>query len=199
MPGPRKHFFSRATFDDLATVEDQQAIGKAGEQSWVVRDEDHRQTQSFPERSKDCENFHLRPRVERRGRLIGDHHGRPAGDRLGDQHALPLSSTQLMWIGAQNAVGIFRKNFFENLLRPFVQGTLQAGSRSAGVVATVSEDTGYDYNNTNELARVEGQRRQVGLEERAKALDAASAVVRDLMLSRDQVRAEMVKRYKIEF
>jgi hypothetical protein len=81
--------------------------------------------------------------------------------------------------------------------QPLVQGTLQAGARSAGITANVQET--YDYENTNELARVEGERRQAGLEQRARSLEAAAAVIRDLQLSRDQVRAEMVKRYNIEF
>src|SRR2546423_1404157 len=128
MPGRRQHLFSRATFDDPATVEDQHTIGKAGEQSWVVRDEDHREPQSFPERSKHCENFHLRGGVKRRGRLIGNHNGWAAGDRLRDQHALPLSSTQLVWIGARNAARFFRKDFCENLACPFTQGAFSRGA-----------------------------------------------------------------------
>jgi hypothetical protein len=80
---------------------------------------------------------------------------------------------------------------------PFVQGTLQAGARSAGISATVQDS--YDYENTNELARVEGERRQAGLEQRARSLEAGSAVIRDLLISRDQIRAELVKRYSVEF
>src|SRR5712664_1482677 len=128
MLGRREHGCSRTTFDDLAAVKDQNTISKAGEQSWVVRDEDHRETQFFPERSKHPENFHLCGGIERRGRFIGDHHGRTAGDRLRDQHTLPLSSTELMWIRARNAIRLFRKNLCENLTRPFVQHAFFQGT-----------------------------------------------------------------------
>ena len=100
MPGRREYGFGRATFDDLAAVKDHHTIGKAGEQGGVVGDEDHREAQLFPELSKHSENFHLCRGVERRGRLIGNHHGRAADDRLRDQHALALSATQLGRIGA---------------------------------------------------------------------------------------------------
>src|ERR1700687_2154007 len=128
MPGRREHSCSWTTFDDLAAVKDHHTIGKVGEQSWVVRDEDHRQTQSFPERPKHSENFHLRRGVERRGRFIGNHHGRAADDRLRDQHALPLSSTKLVWIGARNPVRLFRKDLRENFTRPFVQRAFPRGT-----------------------------------------------------------------------
>jgi len=93
-----------------------------------VRDEDHRQTPSFPERLKHGEEFHLRRGVERRGRLISNHNGWAAGNRLRDEHALPLSSAQLVWIGARNAVRIFSKEFCENLTRPLVQRAFSRGA-----------------------------------------------------------------------
>src|ERR1700674_2566121 len=123
MLGRGQNGFSRARLDDLATVEDQHSIGKSREQSGVVRDKDHRETQSFPELSKHSENFHLRHGVERGGRLISDHHGRAAGDRLCDQHTLPLSSAKLVRIRARDAVRLFRENLGENLSRPFVQSS----------------------------------------------------------------------------
>src|SRR6266478_161111 len=128
MPGRREHGFGRTTFDDLAAVKDQHTIGKAGEQGGVVRDEDHRETQFFPERSKHSENFHLRRAVERRGRLIGNHHRRAADDRLRDQHALALSSAKLVRIRARNAVRLFRKDFCENLTGPFAERAFSRGT-----------------------------------------------------------------------
>jgi hypothetical protein len=86
--------------------------------------------------------------------------------------------------------------------QPLVSGTLQSGARAAGATATYSSSysNGYeDYSNMNEMSRVEGQRRQMSLEERAKALEGASGTIRDIMNSRDDIRAEMVKRYGVEF
>src|SRR5712664_2186549 len=140
MLGRREHGCSRTTFDDLAAIKDHHTISKAGEQSWVVRDEDHRETQFFPERSKHPENFHLCGGIERRGRLIGDHHGRTAGDGLRDQHALPLSSTELMWIRARNAIRLFRKNLCENLTRPFVQRAFVQGTMRGQHLANLFAD-----------------------------------------------------------
>src|SRR5260370_11251679 len=128
MLGGVERGLSRAKFDDLAAVKDQHTIGKAGEQSWVVRDENHRETQFFPERSKHSKNFHFRRGVERGRRLIGNDHGGTADDRLRDQHALPLSSTKLVRIGARNAVRLIRKDFREDLARPFIQRAFSRGA-----------------------------------------------------------------------
>ena len=70
----------------------------------------------------------MRRGVERRGRLISNHNGWAAGNRLRDEHALPLSSAQLVWIGARNAVCIFTKEFYENLTRPLVQRAFSRGA-----------------------------------------------------------------------
>ena len=52
MAGRREHGFGRTAFNHLPGVKNQHTIGKAGEQRRVVRDEDHRETQLFSERSK---------------------------------------------------------------------------------------------------------------------------------------------------
>ncbi len=122
MPGRPKHRCRWAPFDDAAAVQDQHTISEPGEQSRIVCNEDHRETQFFPERSKQAENFHLRCGVERCRWFVRNDHARAAGDSLGDQHALPLPSTELVGIRLRNAGCFFRKKRREDLSRPFVQG-----------------------------------------------------------------------------
>jgi hypothetical protein len=82
--------------------------------------------------------------------------------------------------------------------QPLISGTLQTGARTSVMTGnlTYSYD---DYDNTDEIVRIEGERRQASLEERAKAIQGAAGVIRDLMVSRDQMRAQLVSRYNIEF
>src|SRR4029077_12752416 len=124
MRGRSQHPRGWPEFGDAAAVKDQHAAGKPGEQRWVVRDEYHRKPQPLPELSKHSDNFHLRRGVKRSRRLIRDHDGRTAGDRLSDQHPLPLTSAELVRIGARNAVRLLAKDFCKDLVRPFVQRAL---------------------------------------------------------------------------
>src|SRR6266478_953495 len=122
MPACSEHSFRRTTFGNLAGIEDQDTIGKTGEQRGVVRDEDHRESQFFPERSKHTEDFHLCRGVERRRRFVGNHNGRAAGNRLRDKHTLPLPSAQLVWIRTRNAVRLLEKEQCENFMYSIVKG-----------------------------------------------------------------------------
>jgi hypothetical protein len=82
----------------------------------------------------------------------------------------------------------------------FVSGTYKSKARTAGIYGTFDYDYNtYDGYNQNEMARVEGQRMQAAAEERASALEGASGAVRDLLASRDNVRAMLVQKYNVEF
>ena len=80
-----------------------------------MRDENHREAELPAKTSEEQQNLPLRGGVEGRGRFIGNDQGRPAGDSLGDEHALTLSSAQFVGIGAQNAFGACGKNSCEKL------------------------------------------------------------------------------------
>jgi hypothetical protein len=97
-------------FGDAACVEDKDAIGKASEESGIVRDKNHREAELLPERAKELQDFLLSGGVERRGGFIGNDEGRAAGGRLGDEDALALASAQFVRIRAGNAFGVFRKH-----------------------------------------------------------------------------------------
>lgn len=82
--------------------------------------------------------------------------------------------------------------------QPLVSGRLQGGAQTAGIVGSFSYNE-YDSSNDNEMARVEGERRRAALEQRATSVEAAAGIVRELLISRDQVRIAMVEKYKVEF
>jgi len=80
-----------------------------------VRDKNHCEAELLAKSSEEQQNFPLRGGVEGRGRFIGNDQGRPAGDSLGDEHTLALSSAQFVGIGAGNAFGACGKNSCEKL------------------------------------------------------------------------------------
>ena len=110
-----EHLRCGTNFGDTPRVEDQDAIREAGEQSGIVRDENHGEAKLPPENAKELQDFLLGGGVERRGGFIGNHEGRAAGDRLGDEHALALPSAQFVRIGKGNAFGVFGKYRGENI------------------------------------------------------------------------------------
>ena len=136
-----KNGFRRTPFDNLSGIKNQDAIGKTAEQGRVVSNKNHRETEGFAERTKYGENFHLGDRVERSGRLIGDHNRGIAGDGLGDEGALPLASAELVGIGAQDTAGILRKQLGENLARPFIQSRFRRGLVRCQHLANLLADT----------------------------------------------------------
>lgn len=83
--------------------------------------ENHGDAELFAERTKHAEDFHLGYGIESSGRLVGDYDGGIAGDGLGDESALPLAAAELVWVGAQDAVCLLRKELAENLASPLAQ------------------------------------------------------------------------------
>jgi len=104
-----EHGLGWAALDYAAAIENQDAIGETGEQSGIVRDEDHRQAEFFLERSKEAENFHLRGGVKRRRGFVRDDDRGAAGNGLGDEDALALAAAELMRIRVRDAAGVCRK------------------------------------------------------------------------------------------
>ncbi len=91
-----KHGIRGAPFDNLAGIENQDAIGETGKQSGIVSNENHGEAEIFPERTEDAENFRLCYGIKRRGRFIGDDDCRITGDGLGDKGSLPLAAAELV-------------------------------------------------------------------------------------------------------
>ena len=134
-----KHGIRGAPFDNLAGVEDQDAIGETGKQGGIMGNENHGEAEIFPERTKDAENFHLGDWVKRCGRFIGDDDCGITGDGLGDEGALPLAAAELVGIGTRDAVCVFRKepaeNFAGALGQLFFWGGLVRGQHLANLLA----------------------------------------------------------------
>src|SRR6202030_3996587 len=115
-----EHVFRGTPFNHLSGVKDQNAIGNAGEESWVVSNKNHGEAELFPEVPKYAEDFHLGYGIKGGSRFVGDHERGIAGDGLGDQGALPLAAAELVGIGTQDAVRLLRKKLVENFTRPVV-------------------------------------------------------------------------------
>ena len=134
-----KHGIRGAPFDNLASVENQNAIGETEEQGGIMRNENHGEAEIFPERTEDAENFCLGDRVKRCGRLIRDDDYWIAGDGLGDEGALPLAAAELVRIRARDAVCVLRKKLFEDFACAFGQifswGGLVRGQHLADLLA----------------------------------------------------------------
>ena len=75
-----------------------------------MSDENHGEAELLLESTKELEDFLLGRGVERRSGFIGNHEGRPARDRLRDEHSLALASAQFVGIGAGNAFGVLWEN-----------------------------------------------------------------------------------------
>jgi hypothetical protein len=78
-------------------------------------------------------------------------------------------------------------------------------SRVAGVAdpayASYTDNEGYSQStiNQSEVENAKRQRRQVALEQRAQAQEAAVQILTEIAESRPAVRAAMVEKYKVEF
>src|SRR5690349_11668368 len=115
MFGGGQQFPSRTQLHYSSAVENQDAIGKPRKQCRIVGNENHREPQAFPEPSKNIQDFFLGCRIKRCRRFISDYDGRTAGNRLGDQNALALSSAELMRIRTRDALRLFSKESLKNL------------------------------------------------------------------------------------
>ena len=88
----REDFLGRANLRNLSCIENEDSVGKALQESGVVRDENHCAMQLLAQCLKEREDFLLRGRIEGSGRLIGNEQNRVARNGLRQQHALALAS-----------------------------------------------------------------------------------------------------------
>ena len=95
---PFKNHIRCTNFRDFPRVQNEDPIRQAWQQSWIVSDQNHRQVEFLPECSKERKNLLLRRWIQRGRRLIRDDQRWSASDRLGNQHPLLLTPTQLMWV-----------------------------------------------------------------------------------------------------
>jgi hypothetical protein len=90
----REELLRRVLLDDAAVVHEDHAVGGAPGEAHLVGDDDHGHAVSG-EVGHDVEDLVDHLRVERRGRLVEEHHGRVHRQRPGDGDALLLPAGQL--------------------------------------------------------------------------------------------------------
>src|SRR5580698_3668534 len=129
-----EHLRCRTNFGDASGVEDKDAIREAGEESGIMRDENHGEAEILLESPKELEDFLLCGGVERRGWFIGNHERGTACYRLRDEDPLALPSAQFVGIRAGDAFGVRRKNRSENLAGFVVHSaSIQGNVRSQNI------------------------------------------------------------------
>ncbi len=97
---PLQDIGRRALLDHLAMLKHDHAVGDIGDDAEIMGDEHHRHVAATLQVADQFQDLRLRRDVERRGRLVGDQHGRFERQRHGDHRALTLAAGQLMRIGA---------------------------------------------------------------------------------------------------
>lgn len=105
-----------ASFDDAASVEDKDAIGKSVEKKRIVGDEQDREAELIADLTEELEDFALRGGVERSGGFVGDEQSGLAGNGLGQEDALALATAEFVRIGAGDAGRVRTENGFESVL-----------------------------------------------------------------------------------
>ena len=96
--GSRKMSPHGAALADAPGVEHQQLVAQLRRHAQVVGDEQHGHVEARAQAGKQAEDLRLHGYIECRGRLIGDEQFRPAAQRQGEHHALPLPARELVWV-----------------------------------------------------------------------------------------------------
>ncbi len=91
----------RAGLNRLPRIDDAGFVAQLGDDAEIVRHEQHRQAELGGQLAEQDEDLLLRRHVESGRRLVGDHQRRIAGERRGDQQALPLPAGKLVRIALQ--------------------------------------------------------------------------------------------------
>lgn len=99
----RQDLHRRSLFHDLAGVHHGHRVSDLGNEGKVVRDEHEGETELFLQFFQQVNDLFLHCDVERRRRLVRDDERRVARQRHRDEHALALTTRQLVWVGAQGA------------------------------------------------------------------------------------------------
>ena len=84
--------------DDAARLEHHDAVAKSLDQAQIVADEEKSHAAPLDQLVEERQHLHRRARVERRGRLVGDHEVGLARQHHGDHRALPHAARKLVRI-----------------------------------------------------------------------------------------------------
>ena len=96
----------RARLDRLAGIDDAEIVAQLGDDAEIVGHEQQRDAELAHQLAQQQQDLVLGRDVERRGRLVGDHQARRAGERRGDQQALALAAGELVRIALERRLGI---------------------------------------------------------------------------------------------
>ena len=130
----------RSLLHDPARVHDRDPVGDVGHHPEVVRHEDDRGAGLVAELAHPLQDLRLDRHVERRGGLVGDQHGRVAGERQRDHHALPHAARELERVIVDPLARARDPNPVEQLHRPLAR--LLVGKRL--VLLDLLDDLGPD-------------------------------------------------------
>src|ERR1051325_2119746 len=103
-----QNLLRRSQLRDASGIKNQKTVGHPCKQGGIVRNENHPEAQSFSERSKNSQNFHLCDGIKRCRGFISNDQGWPTSNCLRNENALPLASAELMRIRARDALGLLR-------------------------------------------------------------------------------------------
>ena len=106
MQRPLEDRVDRAELDDPAEIHHQHPVADVAHDVEVVADEDIGQVELALQRAQQVEHLRLDRFVERRDRLVEDHHARLGGERAGDVDALLLPARQLVRIARAEQIGV---------------------------------------------------------------------------------------------
>ena len=106
MTRPREDGIGIALLDDARGVHDVDAVGIAGHDAEIMRDDDQRDVEPARELLHQLQDLRLDGDVERRRRLVGDDELGVAGKADGDHHALAHAAGELVRILVEAALGI---------------------------------------------------------------------------------------------
>ena len=120
-------------------VKNRHVVGILGDDSEIVRHQDHGQPQPHLQLADQIENLRLYRHVERGGRLVRDQQARIARQRHRDHHALAHPARQLMRIVVDAALGVGNPDHPERLDRAIAgfgaTGLLMKPDRLANLAA----------------------------------------------------------------
>ena len=117
MEGSAEDLEGRARLHQPARVHHEDPARQGREGSEVVARHEHGEAEAGLQPRQQRAQLGLGGGIEGRGGLIGQQHGRAAGQGLGQHHALPLPSAQLVRIGLVEAVRLVEPDLGEHRQR----------------------------------------------------------------------------------
>ncbi len=108
----------RALLDELARVEDADAVAHLGDHAEVVGDEEDARPELLPEVRDELEHLRLDGGVEARGGLVEDEKRGVGGERHRDDHPLLHAARELMRVALHDRARVGDLHLAEHLLGP---------------------------------------------------------------------------------